>query len=60
MIQKLFGNNLTAQLDIDTLILCNVDQFHGIEIDDNAVQIATVALWLTDPSNEYQGAKSRT
>ena len=48
VIQKLFGNNLTAQLDVDTLIRCNVDQFHGIEIDDSATQIATVALWLTD------------
>jgi len=48
VIQKLFGNNLTAQLDVDTLIRCNVDQFHGIEIDDSAAQIATVALWLTD------------
>ena len=26
----------------------NVDQFYGIEIDPSAVQIATVALWLTD------------
>ena len=48
VIQKLFGNNLTAQLDVDTLIRCNVDQFNGIEIDDSAAQIATVALWLTD------------
>ncbi len=48
VIQKLFGKNLTAQLDVDTLIRCNVDQFHGIEIDDSAAQIATVALWLTD------------
>ena len=48
VIQKLFGNDLTAQLDVDTLIRCNVDQFHGIEIDDSAAQIATVALWLTD------------
>ncbi len=48
LIQKLYGNNLTTHLDVDTLIRCNVDQFHGIEIDDSAVQIATVALWLTD------------
>lgn len=27
---------------------CDVDQFHGIEIDPSAAQIATVALWLTD------------
>jgi N-6 DNA Methylase len=27
---------------------CNVDQFYGIEIDSTAVEIATVAMWLTD------------
>ncbi len=27
---------------------CNVDQFYGIEIDPTAVEIATVAMWLTD------------
>ena len=48
VITKLWGKSLTAHLDIDLLILCNVDQFHGIEIDDSAAQIATVALWLTD------------
>ncbi len=48
VIKKMWGNTLTAQIDIDTLILCNVDQFHGIEIDGSAAQIATVALWLTD------------
>ncbi len=30
------------------LILCDVHQFHGIDIDDSAVHIATLALWLTD------------
>ena len=48
VIEALWGNTVSHQLDIDTLILCNVDQFHGIEIDDSAAQIATVALWLTD------------
>ena len=48
VIRKMWGNTLTAHIDIDMLILCNVDQFHGIEIDDSAAQIATVALWLTD------------
>ncbi|MEI7796909.1 MAG: DNA methyltransferase [Methylococcaceae bacterium] len=33
---------------IQSLILCDVDQFYGIDIDESAVQIATVALWLTD------------
>ena len=27
---------------------CDVHQFHGIEIDPTAVEIATLALWLTD------------
>jgi predicted RNA methylase len=35
------------QLNI-ALILCDVHQFYGIDIDESAVQIATVALWLTD------------
>jgi hypothetical protein len=48
VIQKIWGNNLTAQLDVDTLIRCNVHQFHGIEIDPSAAQIATLALWLID------------
>lgn len=48
VIEALWGKNLTGQLDVDTIIQCNVDQFHGIEIDPSAAQIATVALWLTD------------
>jgi len=30
------------------LPLCDVDQFYGIDIDESAVQIATLAMWLTD------------
>ncbi|MEI6746781.1 MAG: DNA methyltransferase, partial [Methylococcaceae bacterium] len=37
-----------TELNIKTLIKCDVHQFHGIDIDESAVQIATVALWLTD------------
>lgn len=48
VIEALWGNKLTGHLDVDTIIQCNVDQFHGIEIDPSAAQIATVALWLTD------------
>jgi len=48
VIEAIWGNTVSNQLDIDTMILCNVDQFHGIEIDDSAAQIATVACWLTD------------
>lgn len=35
-------------LDIHRLVELNVDQFHGIEIEDFPAQIAQVALWLTD------------
>ena len=48
VIEAIWGDSVSNQLDIDTLILCDVNQFHGIEIDDSAAQIATVALWLTD------------
>jgi hypothetical protein len=35
-------------LDVFELIGVNVDQFHGIEIDEWPARIAEVALWLTD------------
>jgi hypothetical protein len=35
-------------LDIFQLVQTNVDQFHGIEIDEWPARIAEVALWLTD------------
>jgi hypothetical protein len=48
VIQAQFGKAKTAQMNIDTLIKCNIDQFHGIDIDSSAVNIATLAMWLTD------------
>ncbi len=35
-------------LDVVSLSRMNVDQFHGIEIDEFPSQIAQVALWMTD------------
>ena len=35
-------------LDVSQLILLNVDQFYGIEIEEFPCQIAQVALWLID------------
>ena len=35
-------------LDVHSLIQLDVDQFHGIEIEEFPAQIAQVALWLTD------------
>lgn len=39
-------NQLT--FDVRQLILVNVDQFYGIEIEEFPAQIAQVALWLVD------------
>lgn len=35
-------------VDVHQLIAVNVDQFHGIEIEEFPAQIAAVALWLID------------
>jgi len=48
VIKAQWGKSLTAQINVDTLILCNVHQFHGIDIDESAVHIATLAMWLVD------------
>ncbi|MDP1693318.1 MAG: class I SAM-dependent DNA methyltransferase [Burkholderiaceae bacterium] len=36
------------ELDVHQLITMDVDQFHGIEIEEFPAQIAQVALWLID------------
>jgi len=35
-------------LDIDSIVWCDVDQFHGIEYEEFPAQIARVAMWLVD------------
>ncbi len=35
-------------LDIESIVWCDVDQFHGIEVEEFASQIAQVAMWLID------------
>ena len=35
-------------LDIESIVLCDVDQFHGIEIDEFASEVAKTAMWLID------------
>lgn len=40
--------NMQSELNIHSLIILNVDQFFGIEIEEFPVQIAQVALWLMD------------
>lgn len=35
-------------LDIASIVWCDVDQFHGIEVEEFPAQIAQVAMWLID------------
>ena len=47
VLRELHKNNQMS-LDIDHMILIDVDQFYGIEIEEFPAQIAQVALWLMD------------
>ncbi|MCG3150775.1 MAG: hypothetical protein GEEBNDBF_00036 [bacterium] len=42
------GRGAQLELNIDKLVLLDVDQFFGIEIEEFPAQIAQVALWLMD------------
>jgi len=44
-------------LDVFQLIGVNVDQFHGIEIEEWPARIAEVALWLTDHQMNIETSK---
>lgn len=46
VLEDIYGDQLTY--DLSSIILLNVNQFYGIEIDDFASQIARTALWLVD------------
>ena len=41
-------------LDVQSEILCNVDQFYGIELEEFPAQIAQTALWLMDHQMNLQ------
>lgn len=47
VLRAAYGNG-QQELDVHTLINIDVDQFHGIEIEEFPAQIAQVALWLVD------------
>jgi hypothetical protein len=49
-LEVLRTSNAAGQMSVDVhqLIGINVDQFHGIEIEEFPAQIAQVALWLMD------------
>jgi len=49
ILRVLYGKSATLSLDVGAFnILCDVDQFYGIEIEEFPAQIAQTALWLMD------------
>lgn len=55
IIRELYGTTKTASLDVGEFnILCDVDQFYGIEIEEFPAQIAQTALWLMDHQMNMQ------
>jgi hypothetical protein len=51
---ELSGHAGQQSVDVHSLIGVNVDQFHGIEIEEFPAQIAQVALWLMDHQMNLQ------
>ena len=45
ILKILYSENV---LDISSIVWCDVDQFHGIEVEEFPAQIAQVAMWLID------------
>ena len=51
VIRELYANEMRQQLELDAVekyVKVNIDQFHGIEIEDWPAQIAKTAMWLMD------------
>jgi hypothetical protein len=48
VLREIFKHTLEGQLTVSTIVFVDVDQFYGIEIEEFPVQIAQVALWMTD------------
>jgi N-6 DNA Methylase len=49
ILRVIYGKAQTGSLDVSKFnILCDVDQFFGIEIEEFPAQIAQTALWLMD------------
>lgn len=48
VLREYYKHQQTGFLDVSTIVRVDVDQFHGIEIEEFPAQIAQVALWLMD------------
>lgn len=56
LITELWGDE-RGVLDVSTLCRVSVQQFYGLEIDEAAVHIARVALWITDHQMNLEAAE---
>jgi hypothetical protein len=55
ILRILYPDRRAASLDVAEFnILCNVDQFYGIELEEFPAQIAPTALWLMDHQMNLQ------
>ncbi|HLF97921.1 MAG TPA: DNA methyltransferase, partial [Methylococcaceae bacterium] len=55
VLRALYGKSASQSLDVAAFnILCDVDQFYGIEIEEFPAQIAQAALWLMDHQMNLQ------
>lgn len=48
ILRETFKASVSSLLDVGQIMLVDVDQFYGIEIEEFPSQIAQVALWMTD------------
>ena len=48
VIESLQGDQISFDLDTDSLIQVSISQFYGIEINDFAVSVAKTALWIAE------------
>ncbi|MBX4197595.1 N-6 DNA methylase, partial [Candidatus Saccharibacteria bacterium] len=57
VLKILYGEHLgDPEINLKSIVKCNVNQFYGIEFEEFPSQVAQVALWLTDAqmNNEAQ------
>ena len=48
VIESLQGDQISFDVDTDSLIQVSISQFYGIEINDFAVSVAKTALWIAE------------
>ncbi|MBK1694479.1 SAM-dependent methyltransferase [Chromatium weissei] len=59
VLKRLFGHKKELAIGVGELnVLCHVQQFYGIEVEEFPAQIAKTALWLTDHQMNMEVSKA--